>query len=94
MDAVTILGPTLTALARATEPHGAVNDFSHETSIRIARMLRWALTFFILALLAAFLGFFAMAGLAAEIAKLLLIAFVVLLAISLITGRTRGSPPA
>lgn len=56
-------------------------------------MLRWALTFFILALLAAFLGFFAMAGLAAEIAKLLLIAFVVLLAISLITGRTRGTPP-
>jgi uncharacterized membrane protein YtjA (UPF0391 family) len=56
-------------------------------------MLGWALTFFILALIAAFLGFFAMAGLAAEIAKLLLIAFVVLLAISLITGRTRGAPP-
>lgn len=55
-------------------------------------MLGWALTFFILALIAAFLGFFAMAGLAAEIAKLLLIAFVVLLAISLITGRRRTPP--
>jgi len=56
-------------------------------------MLGWALTFFILALIAAFLGFFAMAGLAAEIAKLLLIAFVVLLAISLITGRLHGRAP-
>ena len=56
-------------------------------------MLGWALTFFILALIAAFLGFFAMAGLAAEIAKLLLIAFVVLLAISLVTGSLRGRTP-
>jgi len=56
-------------------------------------MLGWAVTFFILALIAAFLGFFAMAGLAAEIAKLLLIAFVVLLAISLITGAVRGRAP-
>ncbi len=56
-------------------------------------MFRWALAFFILALIAAFLGFYAMAGLAAEIAKLLLVAFVVLLVISLITGRTRGGTP-
>lgn len=56
-------------------------------------MLGWALTFFVLALVAAFLGFFAMAGLAAEIAKLLLIAFVVLFAISLLTGRLRGRAP-
>jgi uncharacterized membrane protein YtjA (UPF0391 family) len=56
-------------------------------------MFRWALAFFILALIAAFLGFFAMAGLAAEIAKLLLVAFVVLLVVSLITGRTRGGAP-
>jgi uncharacterized membrane protein YtjA (UPF0391 family) len=38
-------------------------------------MLGWALTFFVLALVAAFLGFFALAGLAAEIAKLLLLAW-------------------
>jgi uncharacterized membrane protein YtjA (UPF0391 family) len=56
-------------------------------------MLGWALSFFILALVAAFLGFFAMAGLAAEIAKLLLLAFVVLLAISLLTGALRGRAP-
>jgi uncharacterized membrane protein YtjA (UPF0391 family) len=58
-------------------------------------MLGWALTFFVLAIVAAFLGFFAMAGLAAEIAKLLLLAFVVLLVISLLTGALRGrAPPA
>lgn len=56
-------------------------------------MLGWALTFFVLALIAAFLGFFAMAGLAAEIAKLLLLAFVVLLVISLFTGALRGRAP-
>ncbi len=56
-------------------------------------MLGWALTFFIPAVIAAFLGFFAMAGLAAEIAKLLLVAFVVLLAISLISGSLRGRAP-
>jgi uncharacterized membrane protein YtjA (UPF0391 family) len=56
-------------------------------------MLNWALTFFVLALVAAFLGFFALAGLAAEIAKLLLLAFVVLLLISALSGALRGRTP-
>lgn len=56
-------------------------------------MLGWALAFFILALIAAFLGFFALAGLAASIAKILLLAFVVLLVISLLSGALRGRPP-
>lgn len=56
-------------------------------------MLGWALTFFVLALVAAFLGFFALAGLAAEIAKLLLLAFVVLLLISMLSGALRGRTP-
>ncbi len=56
-------------------------------------MLNWALTFFVLALVAAFLGFFALAGLAAEIAKLLLLAFVVLLLISMLSGALRGRTP-
>ena len=38
-------------------------------------MLNWALTFFVLAIVAGLLGFFALAGLAAEIAKILLFAF-------------------
>jgi uncharacterized membrane protein YtjA (UPF0391 family) len=56
-------------------------------------MLGWALSFFVLALIAAFLGFFALAGLAAGIAKILLLAFVLLLVISLLSGAVRGRPP-
>jgi uncharacterized membrane protein YtjA (UPF0391 family) len=56
-------------------------------------MLSWALTFFILALVAGLLGFFALAGLAAEIAKILLFAFLVLLLISVFSGAVRGRAP-
>ena len=56
-------------------------------------MLGWALTFFILALIAAYMGFFAMAGLAASIAKLLLVVFLVLLVVSALSGALRGRPP-
>jgi uncharacterized membrane protein YtjA (UPF0391 family) len=57
-------------------------------------MLGWALTFLILALVAGLLGFFALAGLAATIAKLLLLIFVVLLIVSAFSGALRGRPPA
>jgi uncharacterized membrane protein YtjA (UPF0391 family) len=56
-------------------------------------MLSWALTFFILAIVAGLLGFFALAGLAAEIAKILLFAFLVLLLISVLGGAMRGRAP-
>lgn len=50
-------------------------------------MLVWAVVFFVLALVAAFLGFFAVAGTAAWIAKFLFIAFFVLTLVSLFSGR-------
>lgn len=56
-------------------------------------MLGWVLTFFILALIAGLLGFFTLAGLAAEIAKILPVAFVVLLVISLLSNAMRGRAP-
>ena len=56
-------------------------------------MLGWALTFLILSLVAYYAGFFAMAGTAAGIAKLLLIVFVVLLIVSAFSGALRGRPP-
>ncbi len=56
-------------------------------------MLNWALTFFVLAIVAGLLGFFALAGLAAEIAKILLFAFLVLLLISVFSGALRGRAP-
>jgi len=56
-------------------------------------MLGWALTFFILALVAGYLGFFGLAGLAATLAKLFLIVFVVLLIVSAFSSALRGRPP-
>ena len=59
-------------------------------------MLNWVVTFFILAVLAAILGFGGLAGTFAEIAKFLAVLFVVVFVISLvyhlITGR-RATPP-
>jgi uncharacterized membrane protein YtjA (UPF0391 family) len=56
-------------------------------------MLGWALAFYILALITAYMGFFAMAGLAASIAKLLLVVFLVLLVVSAFSTALRGKPP-
>ncbi len=50
-------------------------------------MLRWALTFFIVALIAAVFGFGGIAGEAAWIGKLLLVVFVILAIVSLVKGR-------
>jgi uncharacterized membrane protein YtjA (UPF0391 family) len=55
-------------------------------------MLSYAITFFIIALIAAFFGFWAVAGLAAEIARILCLAFVVLMILSLLVG-PRNHPP-
>ena len=55
-------------------------------------MLGWALTFLVLALVAAYMGFFALVGVAADAAKLLLIVFVVLLIVSAFSGALRGRP--
>lgn len=56
-------------------------------------MLRLALTFLILALVAGLLGFVVLAGLAASIAKLLIIVFVVLFIVSFVFGRGAGNAP-
>ena len=50
-------------------------------------MLNWALTFFIIALIAALFGFGGLAGTAISIAKILLVVFLVILVINLIAGR-------
>ena len=56
-------------------------------------MLSWAVTFFVLALVAGFLGFFGLAGLAASIAKILLFAFLALFVFSLLSGALRKRAP-
>lgn len=63
-------------------------DRNHEMLESI--MLSWALTFFVLALIAAVLGFGGIAAGAAEIAKILFFLFLVLFVISLISNFARG----
>jgi uncharacterized membrane protein YtjA (UPF0391 family) len=61
-------------------------------SRRIA-MLGWALTFLIIALIAAVLGFGGIAGFAVEIAKIIFFVAIVLFVISAIFGLFRGRSP-
>ena len=56
-------------------------------------MLSWAVTFFVLALLAGLLGFFALAGLAAVIARILLFTFLAMFVFSLLSGAFRKRAP-
>jgi len=56
-------------------------------------MLRWALGFFIIALIAAFLGFGGIAGTAVGIAKILFFGFIILAAIALVAGLFTGKRP-
>ena len=57
-------------------------------------MLRWALTFFIVAIIAALLGFTDIAGAAAGIARIIFTIFVFLLVISLVVHALSGRPPS
>ena len=56
-------------------------------------MLGWAITFLIVALVAAVLGFGGIAGTAVEIAKLIFFVAIVLFAISAAVGLLRGRSP-
>jgi uncharacterized membrane protein YtjA (UPF0391 family) len=60
-------------------------------SIRRCTMLRWAVVFLVLALVAAFLGFGGIAGQAGWIAEVLCVVFVIFAVVSFVLGR--GSPP-
>ncbi|TDR93912.1 DUF1328 domain-containing protein [Enterovirga rhinocerotis] len=56
-------------------------------------MIGWALTFLVVALVAAVLGFGGIAGTAVEIAKLIFFVAIVLFAISAVVGLMRGRSP-
>ena len=55
-------------------------------------MLGWAFAFLILALVAGYMGFFALSGVAATVAQALLLLFVILLIVSAFSGALRGRP--
>ena len=56
-------------------------------------MIGWAVTFLIIALVAALFGFGGIAGTAVEIAKLIFFVAIVLFAISAVIGLLRGRSP-
>jgi len=56
-------------------------------------MLSWALTFFVVAIIAAVFGFTSIAGAAVGIAKILFFIFLALTLIALVAGAFRGRPP-
>jgi uncharacterized membrane protein YtjA (UPF0391 family) len=55
-------------------------------------MLHWALTFFVIALIAAVLGFRGVAGLSAEMGYVFVVVAIIFLAIGLLTGRAPVGP--
>jgi uncharacterized membrane protein YtjA (UPF0391 family) len=57
-------------------------------------MLGWALTFLIIALIAAVLGFGGIAGTAIEIAKIIFFVAIILFLISAVFGLIRGRAPS
>ena len=56
-------------------------------------MLRWAITFLVIALIAAVLGFGGIAGAAVDIAKILAAVFIVLFLASIVMHALRGRSP-
>ncbi len=62
------------------------------TGIDACGMLRYALIFFIIALIAALFGFTGVAAGASEIAKILFFVFLVVAAVSLVMGLIRRGP--
>ena len=57
-------------------------------------MLSWAITFLVLALIAALFGFTTVAGTAVGAAKILFFVFLVLFLVSAVFGGARSAPPA
>lgn len=56
-------------------------------------MLPWALLFFLVALVAAWLGFYVLAGLASVLAKIVFVLFLVALIVNAFRLAIRGIPP-
>jgi uncharacterized membrane protein YtjA (UPF0391 family) len=57
-------------------------------------MLHWALTFLVIAIIAAIFGFGGIAATASSIAQILFVVFLALFLVSAIVAMTRGRPPA
>jgi uncharacterized membrane protein YtjA (UPF0391 family) len=61
--------------------------------IGVHKMMNWAVTFLIVALIAAVLGFGGIAGSAVEIAKIIFFVAIVLFVVSAVIGMVNGKTP-
>ena len=80
------------------EPAVNVGVVSPSSAVRrsdseVTTMIGWAITFLIVALVAAIFGFGGIAGAAVDIAKLIFFVAIVLFAISAVIGLMRGRSP-
>jgi uncharacterized membrane protein YtjA (UPF0391 family) len=62
-------------------------SIGRDTYRRNQIMLRWAILFLVIALIAGLLGFWSLEGTAMWIAKVLFVVFLILFVISLVSGR-------
>jgi uncharacterized membrane protein YtjA (UPF0391 family) len=72
---------------------GAIDASREQARSKEFAMLGWAVTFLIIALIAAVLGFGGIAGFAVELAKIVFVVAIVLFVISAIFGFVRGRSP-
>lgn len=64
-----------------------------QTEWKETRMLGWAVTFLVIALIAALFGFGGIASASAGIAQILFFVFIVLFIIAMVVRALRGKPP-
>ena len=80
-------------VARSTATLLFSNSESRKETIYLEeRMLSWAASFFVIAIVAAIFGFTGIAGAATEVAKVLFMVFLVLFIISMIIPRFKTPP--
>ena len=71
----------------------ASKRYQDDNQVLEENMLRWALIFLVVALIAAALGFGGIAGTSMDIAKILAVIFIVLFLVSLVMHAVRGRAP-
>jgi len=92
---LTRLAHVASLAAKELRPSAPVSTARDETipAIMEAFMLGWALTFLVVALIAAFLGFSGVAAASAGIAQILFFVFLVLFIVAMVARALRGRNP-
>lgn len=83
------LAYNVAVVGRVVVPAKCSRQVGHPDDIKEASMLKWAAIFFVIAILAAVLGFGGIAAGASEIARILFFVFVIVFLVTLIMGMLR-----